>query len=140
MKANLLVLLILGAGFLFARNVPLTVGDVVIFLFFVWFYRWRANREKELRAEDEAHKDTPSAEYQPKSAYGRKQMEEDKKRQAEFNADYKPPTLQDVADLNEWRKSQGYREVSAQELGARVEFPSPTTAKDSTKKPQHESD
>jgi len=101
MKATLFIFLILGAVFFFAGNQVLTVGDLVLVLVIFWLWHWQAKKRV-------------------------KEQEEQKEQQRieAFNADYKPPAEQDVAELNEWRKSQGYPPLSAWELGARSVLPS----------------
>jgi len=110
MKATLFIFLILGAVFFFAGNQVLTVGDLVLVLVIFWLWHWQAKKRV-------------------------KEQEEQKEQQRieAFNADYKPPAEQDVAELNEWRKSQGYPPLSAWELGARSVLPNPSQAKDSSK-------
>jgi len=110
MKTTLFILLILGAVFFFAGNQVLTVGDAVLVLLILWLYRWQAKKRA-------------------------KEQEEQKEQQMieAFDADYKPPTEQDVAELNEWRKSQGYPPLSAWELGARSVLPNQRPEKDSSK-------
>jgi hypothetical protein len=124
-RGTLFVFLILGAVFFFAGNQVLTVGDLVFFLFLFWFFSWRKRKEKELRDEDDACQHL--IDYEPKSAYWKKRLkeekEEDKKARDAHPEYYKPPTPQDLEEHNAWRISQGYPPLSARQAGVPSVFP-----------------